>query len=123
MKLTRHRNSVAALAGSAFITTLGLVGAAQAVADAQFVAEDMDGGYLLAAKSDAEGKCGEGKCGGDGDAKSGAEGKCGEGKCGGDTDAKDGAEGKCGEGKCGGDTDAKDDAEGKCGEGKCGGDA
>jgi len=48
----------------------------------------------------------------------GEEGKCGEGKCGGDKD-KD-AEGKCGEGKCGGDKDK--DAEGKCGEGKCGGD-
>ena len=44
-----------------------------------------------------EGKCGEGKCGGD---KAKGEGKCGgdkakgEGKCG---------EGKCGEGKCGAD--------------------
>ena len=42
-----------------------------------------------------------------------AEGKCGEGKCGGDKKK----EGKCGEGKCGGDKKK----EGKCGEGKCGG--
>jgi uncharacterized low-complexity protein len=42
------------------------------------------------------------------------EGKCGEGKCGGDK--KDGKEGKCGEGKCGGDK--KEGKEGKCGEAK-----
>ena len=42
------------------------------------------------AKMKAEGKCGEGKCGGD---------KGAEGKCGGDKAEK---EGKCGEGKCGG---------------------
>ena len=47
-------------------------------------------------KTMAEGKCGEGKCGGD---KAKKEGKCGEGKCGGDKAKK---EGKCGEGKCGG---------------------
>ena len=47
-------------------------------------------------KAKEEGKCGEGKCGGD---KAKEEGKCGEGKCGGD---KTEAEGKCGEGKCGG---------------------
>jgi uncharacterized low-complexity protein len=63
-------------------------------------------GFNLAA---AEGKCGEGKCGG----KSEKEGKCGEGKCGGKSEK----EGKCGEGKCGG----KSEKEGKCGEGKCGG--
>ena len=71
-----------------------------------FGMQNLSGGYMQL----AEGKCGEGKCGG----KSEKEGKCGEGKCG---------EGKCGgekgeEGKCGGD---KGD-EGKCGEGKCGGD-
>ncbi len=48
-----------------------------------------------------EGKCGEGKCGGDEKKK--------EGKCGGDEGKK---EGKCGEGKCGGDEKKK---EGKCG--------
>ncbi len=43
------------------------------------------------------------------------EGKCGEGKCGGEKGA---------EGKCGGDKAAEGDKaekEGKCGEGKCGG--
>ncbi|CAA6826408.1 MAG: FIG024746: hypothetical protein [uncultured Thiotrichaceae bacterium] len=59
-------------------------------------------------KMSEEGKCGEGKCGGDKGKEEGkcGEGKCGEGKCGGD---KGKEEGKCGEGKCG---------EGKCGGGK-----
>ena len=72
-----------------------------------FGMQEMQSGYLQV----AEGKCGEGKCGG----KAKGEGKCGEGKCGGD---KAKGEGKCGEGKCGGDKGKK---EGKCGEGKCGG--
>ena len=70
-----------------------------------FGMQNLSGGYMQL----AEGKCGEGKCGGD----KGKEGKCGEGNCGGDK----GMEGKCGEGKCGGDKGK----EGKCGEGKCGG--
>jgi len=64
-----------------------------------------------------DGKCGEGKCGGE---KKSA--KCGEGKCG-DGKKKEGkcGEGKCGdgkkkEGKCGGEKKKS-----KCGEGKCGG--
>jgi uncharacterized low-complexity protein len=113
MKLKSNRKTVAALAGSAFITTLGLAGFAQADGQPVFLANDLDGGYLLAAKADAEGKCGEGKCGASGESKDSAEGKCGEGKD---------AEGKCGESK---DTEGKNseskDAEGKCGEGKCGG--
>jgi uncharacterized low-complexity protein len=101
MKSKRNRNTVAALAGSAFVTTLGLAGAAYAADTNPFQADDLTGGYLLTAAPDAEGKCGEGKCGAAGDDKDGAEGKCGEGKCGADSDDKDG-EGKCGEGKCGG---------------------
>lgn len=78
-----------------------------------FSATELEAGYQLASNhSLEEGKCGEGKCGGDKDSE---EGKCGEGKCGADKDAE---EGKCGEGKCGADKDAE---EGKCGEGKCGG--
>lgn len=93
-----------------------------------FVTQDLAGGYNLAS-ADMEGKCGEGKCGGD--KKAAKEGKCGEGKCGGDKKAK--KEGKCGEGKCGegkcganhskgkGAEKASEKAkEGKCGEGKCG---
>ncbi len=117
-----------------------------------FASTHLTQGYLLGATAGekaAEGKCGEGKCGGD----KAAEGKCGEGKCGmekmdtnkdgklsraefaaahgGKDDKfashdgnKDGfisaAEMKAAhEGKCGGDKKA---TEGKCGEGKCGGD-
>ena len=77
-----------------------------------FVTQDLASGYNLAS-ADAEGKCGEGKCG---DKKGDTEGKCGG-------DKKADGEGKCGEGKCGGDktADEKADTEGKCGEGKCGG--
>ena len=96
MKLRRHRRSVAALAGAAFVAGMGASYAAQADGVALFVADDLDYGYMLAAKGDSEGKCGEGKCG---ESKDDAEGKCGEGKCG---ESKDDAEGKCGEGKCGG---------------------
>lgn len=47
----------------------------------------LSSGYMVIAG--AEGKCGEGKCGGE---------KKSEGKCGGEKKS----EGKCGEGKCGG---------------------
>ena len=81
--------SIAAVSGHAGATELSLD---------QLDAKSLDGGYMLFAKAlTNEGKCGEGKCGGD--AKGKKEGKCGEGKCGGDKKA--GKEGKCGEGKCG----------------------
>ena len=74
-----------------------------------FQATELPQGYQVAMSHGAksmEGKCGEGKCGGDmkAKAKKAMEGKCGEGKCGGDmkTKAKKAMEGKCGEGKCGG---------------------
>ncbi|TMP38302.1 hypothetical protein CWB80_22565, partial [Pseudoalteromonas sp. S1650] len=68
--------------------TLGavLVGASSFVATDSiaipFEFQHMQAGYQLDA---AEGKCGEGKCGGD--KKAEKEGKCGEGKCGGDKKA------------------------------------
>jgi uncharacterized low-complexity protein len=110
---------VAAVVGTAFVGSL--VGTTVAVADDNpFEAVELDNGYMLAGHhGDKEGKCGEGKCGGE----KKAEGKCGEGKCGGEKKA----EGKCGEGKCGGEKKAEGKcggekkAEGKCGEGKCGG--
>lgn len=105
----------ATLAGSAFVTTLSIAGTAHANGQPLFAADDLDGGYLLAAKV-AEGKCGEGKCGASAESKSAAEGKCGT-----SGESKDSAEGKCGEGKCGASEDASKDTEGKCGEGKCGG--
>lgn len=103
---------IAAALGAAVTGTLLTVGSVQA-AENPFGLSELNGGYLQVAASH-EGKCGEGKCGGD---KAKSEGKCGEGKCGGD---KAKSEGKCGEGKCGGDKKASS-SEGKCGEGKCGG--
>ncbi len=90
-----------------------------------FGMQPLESGYMQL----AEGKCGEGKCGGKmkKEAKCGAEhAKMHDGKCGGKKMEKEGkcGEGKCGdkkmekEGKCGG---KKMEKEGKCGEGKCGG--
>jgi len=63
-------------------------------AENPFGMSGLEQGPQLSMSSKPEGKCGEGKCGGD---KKKA-GKCGEGKCGGDKKK----EGKCGAGKCGG---------------------
>jgi uncharacterized low-complexity protein len=121
---------VAAAVGVAFVSSLAASATVMA-ADNPFEATDLDNGYMLAGGEKAEeGKCGEGKCGGEKDAEGkcggekAEEGKCGEGKCGGEK----AEEGKCGgekaeEGKCGGEKAE----EGKCGgekaeEGKCGGD-
>ncbi len=124
--------------GAAFATSLAATPVANA-AENPFAMSELSSGYMVA-DSKMEGKCGEGKCGGD---KAKKEGKCGEGKCGmkmmdADGDGKvtrdefnaaheamfsskdknaDGAldaselEGKCGEGKCGGKTKK----EGTCG--------
>ncbi len=92
---------VAAAVGAAFVSSMAASTAAMA-ADNPFEAAELDNGYMLADGHKAkEGKCGEGKCGGE----KAEEGKCGEGKCGGDKKAH---EGKCGEGKCGGDKKDKD---------------
>ena len=85
-----------ALLGSAFLTAMAQIPATQA-AENPFATTELQTGYKVASK--AEGKCGEGKCGGE--KKADGEGKCGEGKCGGDK-KKSAGEGKCGEGKCGG---------------------
>ena len=98
--------------GAAFITSLAAAPVANA-AENPFAMSELSSGYMVAEM--AEGKCGEGKCGGE---KTKAEGKCGEGKCGGD---KTKAEGKCGGDKAGAEGADKAKAEGKCGEGKCGG--
>ena len=99
------KKPLAAALGAAFLATAV---APLASADVNpFAATQLSSGYDLANYGSHEGKCGEGKCGGDKamkKAKSHAEGKCGEGKCGGDKamkKAKSHAEGKCGEGKCG----------------------
>lgn len=80
--------------GTAFAASLAAAPVVNAAGD-PFEMDSLNGGYQVAqADKNKEGKCGEGKCGGD---------KTKDGKCGGD---------KKEEGKCG---------EGKCGEGKCGG--
>ncbi len=87
--------------GAAFLGSLTF--GAYAANGTGMQATDLAQGYMLVGdeKAKEEGKCGEGKCGGD---KAKEEGKCGGEK------AKE--EGKCGEGKCGGD---KAKEEGKCG--------
>jgi uncharacterized low-complexity protein len=101
--------------GAAFVTSLASIPVANA-AENPFAMSELSSGYMVADshmeggdKGKAEGKCGEGKCGGE--KKMEKEGKCGEGKCGGaKTEGKAEAEGKCGgekkmegEGKCGGE--------------------
>lgn len=109
--LTTKKSSLAIAAGSLLTATLAfspLVGA-----DSNpFASAELSSGYMQLAEKDAEGKCGEAKCGED--MKDG-EGKCGEAKCG--EDMKDG-EGKCGEAKCGeamNDTEVKEINEASCG--------
>ena len=99
------------LALSLCTTLAAAIGSAQAgvsIDQSPFAMQDLGSGYLVA--DNQEGKCGEGKCGGE--QMSHAEGKCGEGKCGGEQ--KNRVEGKCG-------GEQKSHTEGKCGEGKCGG--
>jgi uncharacterized low-complexity protein len=85
--------------GAALAGSLAAVSAADA---SPFALNALGTAYMAAddaagAAKGHEGKCGEGKCGGDkakGEGKCGADKAKGEGKCG---------EGKCGEGKCGAD--------------------
>ncbi len=114
---------ITAAVGAVLLAGIVAMPVANAASGNPFAAQALTSGYQVADNHmPAEGKCGEGKCGGDKAEKKSAEGKCGEGKCGGDKAEKRSAEGKCGEGKCGGDKAEKKSAEGKCGEGKCGGD-
>ncbi len=84
------KKPLAVALGAVFVTSLAGVSTANA-ADNPFGMSELSSGYQVL----AEGKCGEGKCGGN---KAKKEAKCGEGKCGGN---KAKHEGKCGEGKCG----------------------
>lgn len=111
-------SSMSALLGAAVVASAALAPMVSA-ANATFAATSLSAGYTLAHndnKSDAEHKCGEGKCAAE-HKKTDSEHKCGEGKCAAEHKKADG-EGKCGEGKCGADKKAA--GEGKCGEGKCG---
>ena len=84
-----------------------------------FQAADLGAGYMVAQAKEAEGKCGEAKCGAEcmkkmaekGMKEADAKAKCDKAK----------AEGKCGEAKCGAEKTKSKAEEGKCGEGKCGG--
>jgi uncharacterized low-complexity protein len=124
--ISKMVNPVTAAVGVAFVSSLAA--STTALADENpFSTTDLDAGYQLAGEKGEEGKCGEGKCGGDkdtegscGEKDKGEEGKCGEGKCGGDKAAEGscgekGKEGSCGEkgkeGSCG----EKKDKEGSCG--------
>jgi len=104
--MSKKMTPIAAAIGTAFALSLATAPVSADTAN-PFGMSDLTSGYQQV----AEGKCGEGKCGG----SKKKEAKCGEGKCGAKKKAK--KEGKCGEGKCGG---AKK-KEAKCGEGKCGG--
>lgn len=87
---TTSKTKIALATGAALTASLAFT--TPATADTNpFASVELSSGYMQL----AEGKCGEGKCGGDNKAKK--EGKCGEGKCG----SKKGGEGKCGEAKCG----------------------
>ncbi|RKZ59828.1 MAG: hypothetical protein DRQ44_13320 [Gammaproteobacteria bacterium] len=104
------KKSLSVAAGLTFAATLS----ASPIANADtnpFGMQNLESGYMQL----AEGKCGEGKCGG----KEVKEAKCGEGKCG--EGMSKASEAKCGEGKCGEGMMESKAKEAKCGEGKCGG--
>ena len=90
MKNPIKQKTVAAAVGSLLIGSIAGIGTASA--DSPFAMTSLESGYMQSDKHMSEGKCGEGKSGGD-KAKKAMEGKCGEGKCGGDK-AKKAMEGK-----------------------------
>ena len=92
-------NPVAVVLGTTFAVSMSASPIVNA-ADNPFSVTHLSNGYMVA--NNAEGKCGEAKCGD----KKEAEGKCGEGKCG---EKRKAHEGKCGDDK---------GAEGKCGDEK-----
>jgi uncharacterized low-complexity protein len=90
----------------AMTVALGAAGSASAdLSQNPFEMQQLESGYVQLAEAKAQdGKCGEGKCGGNEAAEEKAkDGKCGEGKCGDDAakSADKAKEAKCGEGKCG----------------------
>ena len=76
-------NPIATAIGITMVTGLAALPLAGA-AENPFSVTDLGSGYKVAEKG-KEGKCGEGKCGGNKaeEGKKAKEGKCGEGKCGG----------------------------------------
>jgi len=108
------KKPLAVALGAAFLATSIAPLASAAVNP--FSAQQLSGGYDLANfDKDAEGKCGEAKCGANKKAEE-------EGKCGGQqAEQKAEGEGSCGaqkaegEGSCGGEGTTKAEGEGKCG--------
>lgn len=107
---TCSKRPLALAIGGAFAATLAAAPVVNA-ADNPFGMTPLSGGYMQVVQ--AEGTCGEGKCGGSKATKSSSEGKCGssiqsegkpmaEGSGSIQSKGKPVAEGKCGEGKCGG---------------------
>ncbi|WPL17422.1 hypothetical protein Thiowin_02433 [Thiorhodovibrio winogradskyi] len=100
--MTKQTMTTLTWAGAALVGGPLTLGSALADSGNPFLAQPLSSAHIQLAQ--AEGKCGEGKCGG----QEGTEAKCGadkesEGKCGGgDKGAEGKGEGKCGEGKCGG---------------------
>lgn len=93
--LTTKKSSLAVAAGSLLTATLAFSPLVSADVN-PFASAELNSGYMQMADKDAEGKCGEAKCGED--MKEG-EGKCGEAKCGeahNDTDVKQLKEAACG---------------------------
>ncbi|MDP1549989.1 MAG: hypothetical protein U1D41_07110 [Nitrosomonas sp.] len=96
--------------GTALVTSLAASNLSADTRVNPFAMNELSGGYMQLADASSANKSGqEGKSDGK---KTENEGKCGEGKCGGKKEMKQNMEGKCG-GK-------KAEQEGKCGEGKCG---
>tara|TARA_R110002050_G_scaffold1244_2_gene8500 strand:+ start:26686 stop:27054 length:369 start_codon:yes stop_codon:yes gene_type:complete len=120
MSITTKKTTIA-LAASAALTAGLALSPMIASADANpFASAELSSGYMQLAEGthkDAEGKCGEAKCGADKKVEKMEEGKCGEAKCGADKKAAH-------EAKCGGEMKEKAEkmGEGKCGEAKCGAD-
>tara|TARA_R110002153_G_scaffold107109_3_gene246801 strand:- start:57269 stop:57610 length:342 start_codon:yes stop_codon:yes gene_type:complete len=110
MSITTKKTTIA-LAASAALTAGLALSPMIASADANpFGNTELSSGYMQLAEGthkDAEGKCGEAKCGADKKAEKMKEGKCGEAKCG--ADKKAAHEATCGaekkdkmkEGTCG----------------------
>ena len=79
--MATKKSALSLAIGSAFVASIAAAPIANA-ADNPFQMNTLDNGYQIGSVvKGEEGKCGEGKCGGDAD--KGEEGKCGEGKCGG----------------------------------------
>ncbi len=106
--MASKKSAVTLALGTAFAASM-LAGSYARAADNPFEMQSLKNGYQVAGMKDGNGnevnpKAKDAKCGGD----KKKDGKCGEGKCGGDK-AKEGKcggdkkkDGKCGEGKCGG---------------------